>query len=140
VRQHGCLELGDGSRPLAEPLRVDTTLDATLKQHLHTDTDAEHRSPTSEALFDHRATAHSSESVDNGSKSSDTGNQQPIGSGNTITVSGQFDARTGSLQRFRRRVHVARAVIENDNGWRTHDYSAPFVDGIPFTFSSNATA
>src|SRR5690606_38326388 len=60
--------------------------------------------------------------------------------GDAGTIGGQLDACTDLFESLLRRVHVAAAVVEDDDGWTRHCYRAPFVEGIPLTRTSGASA
>ena len=116
VRQDGRLEFAHNARPLAEPRRLVSALDAVLEQHLHADADAEHGTTAGEPTLDELAAAHRIQLVHDGRERADAGHDQAVGRGDLRAVGGQLDGRARELERLGGRVNVAGAVVEDHDG------------------------
>ena len=82
-------------------------LDTRLEQHLVTHADGKRRSPVTAPLGDDLWSANGSQARHARGERADSGHDETVGRGDAVTVGGQLDACSCSLEGFRRRVHVA---------------------------------
>ena len=88
--------------------------------HLHADADAEHRAAAGEPALDEQAAVHGVEARHDRGERADPGHDEAVGRVDAGAVGGQLDPGAGGLERLGGRVHVARAVVEDHDGWRGH--------------------
>src|SRR6185312_700478 len=117
VREDGCLELGDRSGPLAEALDARATLDAALKEHLHSSADAENRPAASEPFVNEFRTGDGTQPVHDCGERTDARHDETVGLEDLRAIRTQLDARACRLEGFGRGMNVAAAVVEDYDGW-----------------------
>ena len=141
MRKPVCLKFFHHPWPLAKSWRVDTVFDAAVEQDLQAHTNPQYRPASSQPPLDHFVASCGPKKRHHRGKGPHTGDNESISIHHGLPLRGQLDLGTGALEGFDRGVHIARAVVEDDDLWPGgHDYRAPLVEGIPSTRSSSAMA
>lgn len=112
----------DDARPLPQPLGVHAVLVARLEHHLHADADAEHGTAAGETATDDLVAAHGAQALHHGGERTDPGHDEAVSRLGGGTVVRQLDLGADALERTHRRADVPEAVVEDDDGRRTHDF------------------
>ena len=89
-------------------------LDAFVKQHLHTDTDAQHGSSTRKTSFDDAAALHRVDAGHTRRKGTDAGHHETISIEGGIEVRCDSDIATRAQEGTLGRTQIAGTVVEYD--------------------------
>src|SRR6218665_827898 len=135
MRQHRCIQPCDRAGPLAQSLRPHTALHTPLKHHLHAHADAQHLPSASSPPVDNPITAHGTPLCHDRVKRTDPGHNKPRSLQCRAPITRHLNGCARALQRLRRRVNVARPVVEH-NDPSGYGHSAPLVEGMPRTAAS----
>jgi hypothetical protein len=117
VRQNRRRQFTHCAGPLAEAIRLDSSLHALFEQHLHPDADPQDRPTAGQPLIDEGRTVDRGQLIHHRRKRTDTGDDQSVRAKDFVSIGREFHPRAGFLQRLGRGVNVSASIVENHNKW-----------------------
>ena len=126
-----------GDQP--EPLRA-VVLGRGLEQELHAEAAAEQRNAAARQLVEQLVEATGAQQLHSRGERADTGQDQAVGAPQRVVIGAQDGARADALDGLLHRAAVPDPVVDDPDGDRHQSVSVPFVDGMPVSAGSIATA